>query len=98
MGIDAGDQALPAATVGLVELAFDAGAPAAQARFWAQALGWDVVAGGGDDVELVPTDGTRFRLRFRPGAGEKLGQNRIHFDLTTSSLDDQRDTVAGLLA
>jgi len=56
------------------------------------------VEGGGDDAELAPADDARFRLRFRPGAGEKLGQNRIHFDLTTSSLDDQSDTVAGLLA
>jgi hypothetical protein len=37
-------------------------------------------------------------LLFRPRANEKAGQNRIHIDLTTTSLDDQNDTVAGLLA
>ena len=29
---------------------------------------------------------------------EKVGQNRVHFDLTTTSLDDQDETVAELLA
>jgi hypothetical protein len=84
-------------TAQLVALAFDAVAPNELARFWAHALRWQI---GSVDagVELVPTDATRFSLLFRPDVRAKVGQNRIHFDLTTTSVDDQNDTVAELLA
>ena len=88
---------LVAVTVRLVALAFDAMMPDGLARFWADALRWSIretEAG----VELVSTDATTFHMVFRPVADEKVGQNRIHFDLTTSSLDDQHNTVAGLVA
>jgi hypothetical protein len=85
-------------TVQLVALAFDAMAPNELARFWAHALRWNIRETDGDGVELVPTDATSFHVLFRPAADEKAGQNRIHFDLTTTSLDDQRQTVADLLA
>jgi hypothetical protein len=52
----------------------------------------------GDRFELLPTDATGFGVLVLPGETEKVGQNRIHLDLTTTSLDDQRDTVAELLA
>jgi hypothetical protein len=85
-------------TAALVAVALDAVAPAEIARFWAWALRWDIRDGGAAGIEVVPTDATSFRLLVRPRAHEKVGQNRIHFDLTTTSLDDQRDTVAELLA
>ena len=84
--------------VELVALAFAANAPSEMAAFWAHALGWDIHRG--DDrhvIELVPTDATTFRLRFVPGAEPKVGQNPIHFDLTSSSLDDQHESVRRLL-
>jgi catechol 2,3-dioxygenase-like lactoylglutathione lyase family enzyme len=81
----------------LVALAFDAVAPEELARFWAEALGWEIGRREAGTVELVPTDVTSFGLLFRPGP-EKVGQNRIHFDLTTSSEDDQRRTVTDLVA
>ena len=85
-------------TAQLVALAFDAAAPTDLARFWAQALRWHIGEADGVGVELVPTDATSFSLLFQPGAHAKLGQNRIHFDLTTTSVDDQNDTVGELLA
>jgi catechol 2,3-dioxygenase-like lactoylglutathione lyase family enzyme len=85
-------------TARLIALAFDAMAPIEQARFWAHALRWDIRDAGGDGVELVPTDATSFGVLFRPVAHQKVGQNRIHFDVTTTSLDDQNDTVAELVA
>jgi len=85
-------------TVQLVALAFDAMAPRELARFWAHALRWTIREAGGLDVELVPTDATSFHVLFRPVAREKVGQNRIHFDLTTTSLDDQHSMVAELVA
>jgi len=82
----------------LVALAFDAIAPNELARFWAHALRWRIREADGVGVELVPTDTTSFRLLFQPVAHAKVGQNRIHLDLTTTSVDDQKDTVAELLA
>jgi Glyoxalase-like domain len=85
-------------TAQLVALAFDAVAPNELARFWAHALRWHIREADEVGVELVPTDATSFRLLFQPVAHAKVGQNRIHFDLTTTSVDDQNDTVAELLA
>jgi predicted enzyme related to lactoylglutathione lyase len=85
-------------TVQIVALALDALAPRELARFWAQALGWMIRETDGDGVAVVPTDATSFGLLLRPGATEKVGQNPIHFDLTSTSIEDQRNTVAELLA
>ncbi len=84
-------------TVRLVAVAVDAIAPDELARFWAHALGWSIRDADEAGVQLVPTDATTFHVLFRPGGREKGGQNRIHFDLTTTSVDDQRDTVSELL-
>ena len=80
----------------LVALCFDAHDPAVLARFWGAALRWTVAATD-DGIALVPTDGTEWEIRFRPGAGPKVGQNRQHLDLTTTSLEDQQASVAALL-
>jgi hypothetical protein len=85
-------------TVELVALAFDAATPPQLARFWASALGWDVARSDDDRAELVPTDATSFGIVFRHAAHPRGGRNRIHFDLTTSSSDDQLHTIAELLA
>ena len=81
----------------LVALSFDAIDPLRLAQFWAAALRWDVDGRTQDETALVPTDGARFGLVFRRTTEPKAGQNRIHLDLTTTSLDDQRNTVAQLL-
>jgi hypothetical protein len=85
-------------TARLVALAFHARSPNELARFWARALRWTIGEGDGFGVELVPADPTTFRVLLLPAAGDKIGQNRIHFDLTTTSLGDKADTVAELLA
>jgi hypothetical protein len=92
------DLACDSMTAQFVALAFDAVAPNELARFWAHALRWHIREIDGVGVELVPADATSFRLLFQPVAHAKVGQNRIHFDLTTTSADDQHDTVAELLA
>jgi len=81
----------------LVALSFDASDPARLARFWAAALRWDIGDETSDEVALAPTDGTRFTVVFRRVAEPKVGKNPIHLDLTTTSLDDQRASVAQLL-
>lgn len=82
----------------LVALTFDANDPVGLARFWAAALRWDIDEESADEILVVPTDGTRFRLEFALAPGPKRGQNRLHLDLTTASADDQADSVAELLA
>lgn len=84
-------------TADLLALCFDAIDPGRQAKFWAGALRWDVEATDPDEVRLVPTDDTGFVIVFRQVSGEKSGQNRQHFDLTTASPDDKADTIARLI-
>ena len=81
----------------LVALCFDANDPLYLARFWADALRWNIHADTPDEIGLVPTDDTRFRILFRPVPEKKAGQNRLHPDLTTTSIDDQTETVARLI-
>jgi predicted enzyme related to lactoylglutathione lyase len=80
----------------LVALCVDANDPLGLARFWAEALHWEV-ADQSPYASLIPTDGTRFRLGFLPIPEPKVGRNRVHLDLTTTSLEDQQETVARLL-
>jgi predicted enzyme related to lactoylglutathione lyase len=81
----------------LVALCFDANDPRRLASFWAGVLGWEVAHDPEDGVALLPTDDTGFRIRFLPTEQPKTGQNRSHFDLTSTSLEDQRQTVARAL-
>jgi hypothetical protein len=46
-------------TARLVALCFDANEPLRLARFWAEALRWDIDDETGDEVGLVPTDARR---------------------------------------
>jgi hypothetical protein len=82
----------------LVALRVDANDPLPLAAFWAGALGWEIGDGTRDEIDLVPTDGTRFVIRFVPVVERKVGKNCIHLDLTTASIDDQTATVRTLLA
>ena len=81
----------------LVDLCWDANDPLRLARFWAAALSWKVDDATPDDIGLVPTDGTRFGILFEPVPELKAGPNRLHLDLTTTSVDDQQESVAQLL-
>jgi hypothetical protein len=85
-------------TARLVALCFDANDPLRLARFWAEALRWDMDDETADEVGLVPNDATTFGIRFRPGARPKVEKNRFHLDLTTTSLDDQQESVERLVA
>jgi predicted enzyme related to lactoylglutathione lyase len=77
----------------LVALVVDAVDPALLARFWGGLLGWDAVEYPSGGTALVPGDDTGFRLRFLPGGAPKAGRNRMHFDLTSASLEQQERTV-----
>src|SRR3954452_4011932 len=81
----------------LVDLSFDANDPLRLAQFWGQVLGWRVGPQTDDDVALVPTDGTTFGIVFRRALEPKTAKNSIHLDVTTSSLEDQTQSVERLL-
>ena len=78
-------------------LCVDANDPHGLARFWAGVLGWDTAEDGEDGIALLPSDDTGFRIRFLPTLEPKAGQNRMHFDLTSTSLEHQQQTVATAL-
>ena len=84
-------------TCRLIALCFDANDPRRLARVWAEALRWKVGDEADDVVSLVPTDGTRFGVDFALVPEHKSGKNRIHLDLTSTSIDDQKETVARLI-
>ena len=81
----------------LLALCFDANDPLRLARFWAGVLGWEMVDDPDDGIALLPSDDTGFRIRFLPTQEQKAGQNQMHFDLTSTSLEDQQQTVARAL-
>jgi hypothetical protein len=76
-------------------LAFDAHDPEAQARFWAGVLERDIADNG---VKLLPRDAREFPIYFMRTDAEKVGPNKMHFDLMTRSWDDQTETVERALA
>jgi catechol 2,3-dioxygenase-like lactoylglutathione lyase family enzyme len=84
-------------TCQLVAVCFDANAPDVLARFWSGVLGWEIAADTQDGVALLPSDDTGFRIRFLPTQEPKLGQNQMHFDLTSTSFEVQAATVARAL-
>jgi catechol 2,3-dioxygenase-like lactoylglutathione lyase family enzyme len=74
----------------LIALGFDANDPLGLARFWAGVLRRELAD---DGVTLLPSDDTGFPIRFLPTEEKKSGPNQIHFDLTSTSLEDQQQTV-----
>jgi predicted enzyme related to lactoylglutathione lyase len=81
-------------TLQLHAVCFDAHDPEGLARFWAGVLNFEPEP---DAVTLRPTDDTGFLLRFNQSDEPKTVQNQMHFDLTSTSLEDQQATVARAL-
>ncbi|MFC9429957.1 VOC family protein [Streptomyces sp. NPDC056987] len=79
-------------------LCFAAHDPHRLADFWAGVLGWETTDNAHDGLTLLPGDDTGFRIRFLSSQEPKTAQNHMHFDLTSTSLEDQRETVARALA
>lgn len=81
----------------LFAVCIDASQPLPLAQFWAGVLGWETADDPCAGAELLPSDDTGFRIRFLPTQDQKVGQNRMHFDLTSTSLENQQQTVAKAL-
>jgi predicted enzyme related to lactoylglutathione lyase len=84
-------------TCRLIALCFDAHDPLRLARFWAGILGWETADDPRGGFTLLPGDDTGFRIRFLASQEKKAGQNQMHFDLTSTSLENQQRTVARAL-
>jgi predicted enzyme related to lactoylglutathione lyase len=84
-------------TCDLDALCLDAHDARGVAGFWAGVLGWEMAADPKDGIALTPTDDTGFRIRCIPSQQPKTSQNQAHFDLTSTSLEDQQHTVAKAL-
>ncbi len=87
----------------LVHLVVDATEPARLARFWAEALRWEVAAEESDEVDVWPPgfsypDPAALPLVFVPVPEPKTGKNRVHLDLATKSARHQAAEVKRLLA
>ena len=85
----------PVVSSRLLTVTFDAHDAAHLARFWAGMLGRKVV----EDPRgaLLPGDDTQVGLRFVASGSAKVGPNRLHLHLTSTSHDDQEQTVAHAL-
>ena len=84
-------------TCRLVAFCLDADDPLRLARFWAGILGQEMAEDREGGIALRPGDDTGFRLRFLPAQQQKAGQNHWHLHLTSTSLEDQQQTVARAL-
>ncbi len=81
-------------TSNLFAVCFDANEPLRLAHFWAGVLGREMTDDPHEGIALLPSDDTGFQLRFLPTQEQKTGPNRMHFHLTSTSLEDQQQTVA----
>ena len=84
-------------TAQLIALCFDANDPPALARFWSGVLGGEVTDDPDGGATLMPAEAPGFRIRFVPSQERKVEQNQMHFDLTSTSLEEQQQTVARAL-
>jgi predicted enzyme related to lactoylglutathione lyase len=82
----------------VIALCVDAIDPLRVARFWAGVLGWEMADDAHDDIALIPRDDPGIRIRFLATREQKTGPNQMHVDLTSTSLENQQETVARSLA
>ena len=77
-------------TSDLAALRVDANDPLGLARFWSGVLGRETT----DDGTALLSGDAGFRIRFSPSEEPKVGPNRMHLDLTSTSQEDQQQRVA----
>jgi predicted enzyme related to lactoylglutathione lyase len=67
------------------------------ARFWAQALGWQVLSGRDREIVIGPDEHAVVGMCFMPASDTKIVKNRVHVDLT-SAAEDRTEEIDRLLA
>lgn len=85
----------------LTNVVIDAADLTAIGRFWSAALGWEITYEQPDELVVEPGEdadqGFGIALVFVPVPEPKTGQNRIHLDLASRSLEHQEETVDRLI-
>jgi hypothetical protein len=72
----------------------------AQARWWAETLGWRLVHDADDESAIAPVgrlETDDLTLVFVPVPEAKRGKNRVHLDLNSPTTGAQQETVGRLL-
>jgi hypothetical protein len=87
----------------LVHVVVDCADPGRQARFWSAALGWEIGSESKDVAGVWPPGYTypepaALPLVFVRVTEPKAAQNRVHLDLATASVEQQRSQVERLRA
>ena len=85
-------------TSDLSALCFDAHDPLRLARFWGAVLAREPADDADGGISLLPSDDTGFRVRFLASREPKTGQNQMHLDLTSRSLEEQQARVSRALS
>ncbi|MEU9910951.1 VOC family protein [Streptomyces sp. NPDC051001] len=81
-------------TCQLFAMCFGASEPRSLAGFWSGVLGRELIDDPHDGIALLPAEEHGgFRLRFLPTQEKKVGQNQMHFDLTSAYPEQQQETV-----
>ncbi|MDE9366690.1 VOC family protein [Luteipulveratus sp. YIM 133132] len=80
----------------LEAVTFDVPDASVSATFWAGVLGRDVVPESAG--ALVPGDETRVGLRFVTSDAPRVGPDRLHLHLTSTTPEDQQRTVDTILS
>ena len=68
------------------------------ARFWTQALGWEVLSEHEREIVIGTDENAPVGICFMPVTDQKIVKNRVHLDITTEAQDrDQEiDRLIGL--
>ncbi|MGH3444741.1 MAG: VOC family protein [Nocardioidaceae bacterium] len=82
----------------LIALSFDAHDSHGLASFWAGVLGRKLVEDPDGVFVLPPTREPEFRIEFAQSDAPKRKPNQMHFELTSTSYDDQQETVQRALS
>jgi predicted enzyme related to lactoylglutathione lyase len=61
------------------------------ARFWTQALGWQVLSEREREIVIGPDVNAPVGICFMPVTEAKTVKNRVHVDLTTSAADRDQE-------
>jgi predicted enzyme related to lactoylglutathione lyase len=57
------------------------------ARFWAQALGWQILSEREHEIVIGADDNAPVGICFMPVTDSKTVKNRVHLDITTGASD-----------
>ncbi|MDG4783141.1 VOC family protein [Micromonospora sp. WMMD961] len=77
-------------------LTVDSRDPARLARWWAEALGYQVVTEKPDEVEIRPSADRLPGLVFVPATEGKQGKNRLHLDLRPANQEAEVERLVDM--